>query len=105
MEGRRILVSGAAEANSFNTLEKIMSTSPPRARIWAYNIVGDKNRGPQVHRGEISCSSSPPETGKEPHEFTEDEERPPRTEIGLAETGKASRASSHAPAKKYKEPQ
>jgi hypothetical protein len=50
------------------------------------------------------CSSSPPETGKEPHEFAEDEERPPRTEIGLAETGKASRASLHAPAKNYKEP-
>ncbi len=51
------------------------------------------------------CPSSPPETGEEPHEFAEDKERLPRTEIGLAETGKASRASSHAPAKNYKEPQ
>ncbi len=51
------------------------------------------------------CSSSPPETGEEPHEFAEDKERPPRTEIRLAKTGKASRASLHAPAKKNKEPQ
>jgi hypothetical protein len=85
--------------------QKITRTSPPGARIWAYKIVGDEDRGPQVHRGEISCFSSPPETGEEPHEFAEDEERPPRTEIGLAKTGKASRASSHAPAKKYEEPQ
>ncbi len=105
MERQQILVSGAARANSSNTLAKIMRTSPPGARIWAYKIVGDQDRGPQVHRGEISCSSSPPETGKEPHEFAEGKERPPRTEIGLAKTGKASSASSHAPAKKNEEPQ
>ncbi len=51
------------------------------------------------------CSSSPPETGKEPHEFAEDEERPPRMEIGLTKIGKASRANLHALAKKNKEPQ
>ena len=62
----------------------------------------------EVHKfigGEISCSSSPPETGKEPHKFAEDKERPPRMEIGLAKIGKASRANSHAPAKKNEEPQ
>jgi hypothetical protein len=62
----------------------------------------------EVHKfieGEILCSSSPSETGEEPHEFAEDQERPPRTEIGLAKTGKASRASLHAPAKKNEEPQ
>jgi hypothetical protein len=106
MERQQILVSGAARANSSNTLAKtITRTSPPGASIWAYKIVGDKDQGPQVHRGEISCSSSPPETSEEPHEFAEDEERPPRTEIGLAKTGKASRVSSHAPAKNYEEPQ
>ena len=61
------------------------------------------------------CSPSPPVTGevpqelaktsKEAYKFIGDGERPPRMEIGLAETGKASRASSHAPAKKNKEPQ
>jgi hypothetical protein len=105
VERQGILVSGAARANSFNAIAKITHTSLPGARIWAYKIVGDKDQGPQVHWGEISCSSSPPETGKEPHEFTEDEERPPRTEIGLAKTGKASRASLHALAKKNKETQ
>ncbi len=49
------------------------------------------------------CSSSPPETSEEPHKFAEGEERPPRMEIGLVKTGKASRASLHAPAKKNKE--
>jgi hypothetical protein len=105
MERRQILVLGAARANSSNTLTKITHTSPPGARIWAYKIVGDEDRGPQVHQGEISCSSSLPETGKEPHKFAEDKERPPRMEIGLAKTGKASRASLHALAKKNKEPQ
>jgi hypothetical protein len=105
VERQRILASGAARTNSSNTLAKITRTSPPEARIWAYKIVGDKDRGIQVHWGEILCSSSPPETSEEPNEFAEDEERPPRTEIGLAETGKASRASLHTPVKKNEEPQ
>jgi hypothetical protein len=105
VEQQQILVLGAAQANSSNELAKIMHTSPPGARTWAYKIVGDKDRGPQVHWGEILCSSSPPETGEEPHEFAEDKERPPMMEIELAKTGKASKASLHAPAKKNKEPQ
>ncbi len=99
------MVSGVAQANSSNTLAKITRTSPPGARIWAYKIVGDKDQGPQVNWGEISCSSSLPETGEEPHKFAEDKERPPRTKIGLAKTEKASRASLHAPVKKNEEPQ
>jgi hypothetical protein len=91
--------------NSSNKLAKITRTSPLRGGIWAYKFVGDKNRGPQVRRWEFLCSSSPPETGKELHEFAGDKERPPRTEKGLAKAGKVSRASSHAPAKKSKEPQ
>ncbi len=43
-------------------------------------------------------------TSKEAYEFIGDGEKPLRTEIGLAETGKVSRVSSHAPAKKYEEP-
>ncbi len=66
--------------------------------------MGTKTEVHKFIRGEILCSSSPPETGKEPHEFAEDKERPPRTEIGLAKTGKASRASLQAPAKKKKGP-
>ncbi len=67
--------------------------------------MGTKTKVHKFIGGEILCSSSLPETGEEPHEFAEVKERPPRMEIGLAKTGKASRASLHAPAKKNEEPQ
>ncbi len=69
----------------------------------------------QVRRGRISCSSSPPVTSEVPqelaktsevaYEFIGDGERPLGTRKGLAGAKKASRAGSHAPAKKSEEPQ